>query len=95
MVYGNLVVGTTSDEIADVDVEVQSSLACSVVNGFEPSSPNHNSSTGSFMEPMLELAEDAAESCQCTHTTCSVCGSLVERGIHCPKLCNLIIIEED
>ena len=94
MVYGNLVVGITSDEIADVDVEVESSLAYSVVNGYEPSSPSHNSSTGSSMEPVLEPAEDAAESCQCTHTPCSVCGSLVERGTYCPQLCDVIILED-
>jgi hypothetical protein len=95
MGYGNLVVGVTSDETADVDVEVQSSLANSVVNGYMPSSPSHNSSSGSSLEPVLKLADDTAESCHCPHTTCSVCGSLVERGTHCPQLCDVIIIEED
>jgi hypothetical protein len=95
MGFGHLVVGITGDEIADVDVEVESSLAISVVNGYEPSSPSHNSSSGSSVEPVLEPVEDVAESCQCTHTTCSVCSSLVEHGTYCPQLCGVIIIEDD
>ena len=61
MAYGKNVVGFPSDMIDDVDVEVDSGLANRVVNGFEPSSPSHISSTGSSNEP----AEDAVQYYQC------------------------------
>ena len=51
MAYRQIVVGFLSDMGDHVDVEVDSSLACSVVNGFEPSSPSHISSIGSSNEP--------------------------------------------
>ena len=79
-----------------VDVEVDSSLVCSVVNGFEPSSPNHISSTGSSKDP----AEDAVQYCQCAQNEedsfihCAVCGSITDPGSYCPMLCNVIILED-
>jgi hypothetical protein len=94
MAFGQLVVGFTSDMVDDVDVEVESSLALSVVNGYEPSSPSHNSSTGSSPEPAKEPAEDAVESCQCPFPTCSVCGSFIEPGSYCPQLCDVIILAD-
>ena len=94
MGFGKLVVGFISDEMDNVNIEVESSLANSVVNGYEPSSPSHISSTSFSKEPAQEPAEDAIESYQCPLPTCSVCGSLVERGTYCPKLYDLIIIED-
>jgi hypothetical protein len=93
MGFGKLVVGFTSDEMDNVDVEVESSLAYSVVNGFEPSSPSHISSTGSSKVP-VEPADDAVESCQCPFPTCSVCGSFIEPGSYCPQLCDVIVLED-
>ena len=95
MAYGKIVVGFPSDMIDDVDIEVDSGLANSVVNGFEPSSPSHISSTGSNEEP----AEDAVQFCQCAQSEedsfvhCGVCGSIVDARSYCPMLCNVIIIE--
>ena len=76
--------------VDDIDVEVESSLAYSVVNGYEPSSPNHISSTGSSKEP----GEDAIESCQCPLPACGNCGSFIERGSYCPQLCDVIILKD-
>ena len=89
------VVGTPSDRMDHVDVEVDSGLANSVVNGFEPSSPSHISSTGSSDEP----ADDAAQYCQCAESEdsfvhCGVCGTIAYDGSFCPMLCNVIIIED-
>lgn len=90
MAFGDIVVGFPSEMIDHVDVEAESSLAYSVVNGYEPSSPSHNSSTGSSKEP----AEDGVEVCQCPLPACGVCGSFIERGSYCPQLCDVIILED-
>ena len=95
MVFGHLVVGFSSDMVESVDVEVDSPLAHSIINGYEPTSPSHNSSTGSSLEPEREAVDDAADSCQCPPPPCAVCGSLVQRGTYCPNLCDLIVIEDE
>ena len=96
MAYGKIVVGLFCDMNDDVDIEVDSSLAYSVVNGFEPSSPSHISSIGSSEEP----AEDAVQYCQCAQSEedsfihCSVCGTINDLGTYYPMLCNVIILED-
>jgi hypothetical protein len=55
-----IVVGFASDMEEHVDVEADISSYYNVVNGYEPSSPNLISSSGSNEEP----ADDAVEYCQ-------------------------------
>ena len=96
MVYGRIVVGFPSDMVDHVDVEADSSLAYSVVNDYEPSSPSHISSTGSSEEP----AEDVVQYCQCAKNEedsfihCGVCGSITDPGTYCPMLCSIIILDD-
>ena len=96
MAHGKIVVGFPSDMIDDVDVEVDSGLANSVVNGFEPSSPSHISSTGSSKDP----AKDVVQYCQYAQSEedsfihCGVCGTITDTGTYCPMLCNIIILED-
>ena len=96
MAYGKIVVDFPSDMMDDVDVKADSNLAYSVVNGYEPSSPSHISSTGSSGEPV----EDAIQYCQCAQSeedsfiACCVCGSMIKPRTYCPLLCNIIILED-
>jgi hypothetical protein len=91
-----IVVGFTSDMMEHVVVEADISSCYSVVNGYEPSSPNLISSTGSTKEP----AGDAVEYCQCPESDgeafieCQVCGSFYELGTYCPLFCDLPIAGE-
>jgi hypothetical protein len=59
-----IVVDFASDMMEHVDVEADISSCYSVVNGYEPSSPNLISSIGSTEEPTV----DAVEYCQCTES---------------------------
>ena len=96
MLYGKIIVGSPSDMMNHVDVEADSSLAYSVVNGYEPSCPSHCSSTGSSEEP----TEDAIQYCQCAQSEgdsfihCGVSGSITDTGTYCPMLYNVIILED-
>ena len=96
MVYGKIVVDFPSNMMDHVDVEADSSLAYSVVNGYEPSSPSHISSTSFSEEPV----EDAVQYCQCAQSekdsfiSYCVCGSIIEPGTYWPLLCNVIILED-
>ena len=96
MAYGKIIVGTPTDMMDHVNVEAEFSLACSTVNGFEPSSPSHIFSTGSSDEP----AEDDVQYCQCAQSEedsfihCGVCGTITDPGTYCPMLCNIIILED-
>ena len=51
--------GFASSSKDDVDIEGDNSSAYSIVNGYEPSSPSHCSSTGSSDE----LVEDDVQYC--------------------------------
>ena len=96
MDYGKIVVGFPSDMVDNVDVEVDSSLAYNVVNGYEPSSPSYISNTGSSEEP----GEDVVQYCQCAKSEedsfiqCGICGSIIDLKTYCPLLCNVIILED-
>jgi hypothetical protein len=85
-----IVVGFAFDMEEHVDVEADISSCYSVVNGYEPSSPNLISSSGSNEE----LADDVVEYCQCTESDddafieCQDCGSFYEPGTYCPLLCD-------
>ena len=96
MAYGKIVIGIPTNMMDHVDVETESSLACSVVNGFEPSSRSHISSTSSSDEP----AKDDVQYYQCAQSKedsfihCGVCGTITDPRTYCPLLCNVIILKD-
>ena len=81
MDFGNLVVGFTSDEMDDVDVEVDSNLAYSMVNSYESSSPIHISNTASSKKSV----DDVAESCQCPSLLTAFVAHLLSLDLTAPS----------
>jgi hypothetical protein len=91
-----IVVGFASDMEEHADVEVDINSCYNVVNGYEPSTPNLISSSGSNEEP----ADDVVEYCQCTESNDDAfiesqdCGSFYEPSTNWPLLCDFPNAEE-
>ena len=79
--------GFASDNMEVVDVEGDTASGYSVIDGYEPRSPSHCSSTGSNDEAI----GDPVNVCQCPRmvfgfSVCQVCGSFFWPGTLCPCL---------
>lgn len=84
-----IIVGFASDMEEHVDVEVGTSSCYTVINDYEPSSPNLISGSGSTKES----TDDALEFCQCSVSDdkefieCQDCGSFYKPSSYYSLLC--------